>query len=302
MTNFYDILGLEKTADAVAIKAAFRKLAKQYHPDKNPNGKEFFEKVLKAYETLSDPDLKTSYDYRLNLGVEKPHQAAPNPQSKTWKFDEKELKRRQYYNDHIRKYAKQTAAYNAEAETKKSYNEYKYILFATPLAVALFLLIMKLATPVTEKIVSKTKKVPENVITQIVLKPGDAPYNEVFGQPVYDTVANKTMIVKNASGAEALVCVFVNRKFVRNFFIHDNFSAEISQLPGGPYDVRYSSGLKYDSALPTGAGGIKGTFAEKLVYYKGKSPIITDSVPEVMLAPLGGSEFEPITPGEFFNY
>ena len=58
MTNYYEILGLQPGADSGEIKAAFRRLAKQYHPDKNPNGKDFFERLLTAYETLSDPQLK----------------------------------------------------------------------------------------------------------------------------------------------------------------------------------------------------------------------------------------------------
>ena len=52
MTNFYEILGVTSEAGLAEIKAAFRKLAKEFHPDKNPNGNERFETILKAYERL----------------------------------------------------------------------------------------------------------------------------------------------------------------------------------------------------------------------------------------------------------
>lgn len=63
--DYYEVLGISKTADEKEIKAAFRKLAKQYHPDLNPDNKEAeakFKEVNEAYEVLSDPDKKAKYD------------------------------------------------------------------------------------------------------------------------------------------------------------------------------------------------------------------------------------------------
>ena len=62
--DFYAILGISRSADAKEIKSAYRKLAKQYHPDANP-GKdttEKFQEINRAYEVLTDPDLKRKYD------------------------------------------------------------------------------------------------------------------------------------------------------------------------------------------------------------------------------------------------
>lgn len=62
--DFYQILGVSRSADAKEIKSAYRKLAKQYHPDANP-GKdttEQFQEVNRAYEVLNNPDLKKKYD------------------------------------------------------------------------------------------------------------------------------------------------------------------------------------------------------------------------------------------------
>src|ERR1035437_8767071 len=62
--DYYKILGISKTATADEIKKAYRKLALQYHPDRN-KGKEAegkFKEVTKAYEVLSDPQKKQTYD------------------------------------------------------------------------------------------------------------------------------------------------------------------------------------------------------------------------------------------------
>ena len=62
--DYFSVLGVERGADADAIKRAFRKLARQYHPDVNPNdaGAEAkFKEVSEAYEVLSDPDKRRRY-------------------------------------------------------------------------------------------------------------------------------------------------------------------------------------------------------------------------------------------------
>lgn len=63
--DFYEILGIDKSATAEQIKKAYRKKAIEYHPDKNPGDKdaeEKFKKAAEAYEVLSDPDKKARYD------------------------------------------------------------------------------------------------------------------------------------------------------------------------------------------------------------------------------------------------
>lgn len=63
--DYYEILGVDKSADAAAIKKAYRKKAIEFHPDKNPGDKEAeenFKLAAEAYEVLSDPDKKARYD------------------------------------------------------------------------------------------------------------------------------------------------------------------------------------------------------------------------------------------------
>ena len=63
--DYYEVLGLDKNADADAIKRAYRQLAKKYHPDLNPGNAEAeknFKEVNEAYSILSDADKKAKYD------------------------------------------------------------------------------------------------------------------------------------------------------------------------------------------------------------------------------------------------
>ncbi len=59
--NYYDILGVKKTATADEIKKAFRKLARKHHPDAGGD-EEKFKEINEAYETLSDDEKRTAYD------------------------------------------------------------------------------------------------------------------------------------------------------------------------------------------------------------------------------------------------
>ena len=63
--DYFKVLGVERGADADTIKKAYRRLARQYHPDVNPgdrNAESRFKEVSEAYEVLSDPDKRRRYE------------------------------------------------------------------------------------------------------------------------------------------------------------------------------------------------------------------------------------------------
>src|SRR5690606_17473844 len=62
---YYDILGISQTANDTEIKSAYRKLAKQYHPDHNPDdpvAEQKFKEIGEAYDVLKDPAKRANYD------------------------------------------------------------------------------------------------------------------------------------------------------------------------------------------------------------------------------------------------
>src|SRR5919205_2009405 len=63
--DYYDLLGVPRSASEKEIRQAYRKLARQYHPDLNPNDKQAearFKEIGQAYEVLSDADKRKLYD------------------------------------------------------------------------------------------------------------------------------------------------------------------------------------------------------------------------------------------------
>lgn len=70
--DYYDVLGISRTADETEIKKAYRKVAIKFHPDKNPDDKEAeekFKEAAEAYEVLSNPEKKQRYDQFGHAGM-----------------------------------------------------------------------------------------------------------------------------------------------------------------------------------------------------------------------------------------
>ena len=70
--DYYEVLGVQKNANADEIKKAYRKAAIQYHPDKNPGDKqaeEKFKEAAEAYDVLSNPDKRARYDQFGHAGM-----------------------------------------------------------------------------------------------------------------------------------------------------------------------------------------------------------------------------------------
>src|SRR2546421_2284216 len=85
--DYYKILGVARMADEKEIKSAYRKLARKYHPDVNPDksAEERFKEISEANDVLSDPDKRSQYDNsseRLNADRSQHPQDDPSSPSK----------------------------------------------------------------------------------------------------------------------------------------------------------------------------------------------------------------------------
>src|SRR5881628_1624129 len=70
--DYYEVLGVTRSADAQELKSAYRRLAREFHPDRNredPEASERFKEASEAYAVLSDPEKRGRYDRLGHAGV-----------------------------------------------------------------------------------------------------------------------------------------------------------------------------------------------------------------------------------------
>lgn len=235
MADYYSILGVSKNANAAEIKSAFRKLAKLYHPDKNPssNAKAIFETILKAYETLSDTHLKKKYDYTLAYQSAAPSNtnASTSTKSKTkdWTVTEEDLKRRQYYQTYYK--SKQQAV--KQEPQKPRYSDFKYILFATPMAIALLMFVISFFTSTPKTSIKIPESIEQNLPdTELTLKNGDTPYSGFFGiTKTFNTPFS--FQINNSSNYDAVIVLYNNDtdEYLQHAYLQESYFVTFNMLP-----------------------------------------------------------------------
>lgn len=115
LRNYYQVLGVPKDATSEEIKKSFRRLARQYHPDMNPNNKgaeEKFKAINEAYDVLSDEVKRTEYDSQFfGRGKRKPPSRLQNPpRSENGKTSSPPRQSAEYWQDYSPGTTKRTRA------------------------------------------------------------------------------------------------------------------------------------------------------------------------------------------------
>ena len=236
MTNYYSILGLTKDASDSEIKAAFRKLAKIYHPDKNPNdpnAKAVFENILKAYHVLLNPYSRKKHDYELINKITQPvkKSSVKTNKQKDYSFTEDEFNRRQFYKNYY-----DTRKNKVEPSRQaKIYSDYKYILFATPVAVGLLMLVISLFDVQPKAATAANQPLSDSAIHKFVShqpENGYKPFNGFYGE-IQTFNTNHILRIKNLSGYDAVIVVFnqSDSSYLQHTYLRNDFYAEFNKLP-----------------------------------------------------------------------
>ena len=272
MNDHYSILGLTKNATVAEIKAAYRRLVKIYHPDKNPNNHaavEVFRKIQQAYELLSNPITRSKYDAKINYTEYFSQQKAKQPQrsrTKQYSFTDEDLKKRQYYKEHYKR--KASTKQNNNRDAKKQYNETRYILVSIPLAMALLLFIINVYKRTDEKeklinptILTSTAK-PVNLPEEKKASTSDAPYDYYFGVSKIDRQILQVLQVTNVSGVDAVVCIVdaLTDRVIRHYYIANNFYIYFEYLPEGNYYLKNYLGTSFTTTKKIDSLNVIGLF------------------------------------------
>jgi hypothetical protein len=246
LPDYYKILQVTVSATSGEIKAAYRRLAKIYHPDKNPGhaSEDHFKQIKEAYENLIDPQRRARYDAKRNRATTFNNPAREKKSGKkSYNFTEEDAKRRQYYQQHYKK-SQSTTARPQPPEQPKPQSELKYILISVPLAVALLLLIIRMY----EK--PRTKKAEKISMTDTLrhseINTPEMPFKGSFKEPLPDTNSASVLRLVNRSGYDAIVFLQNEAdRSVRHHFIGDHYQLLAEHLRPGNYHLYFWMGKNF---------------------------------------------------------
>jgi len=247
--DYYQILQVSPTATNAEIKTAYRRLAKLFHPDKNPAAEEKFRVIKEAYEILIDDVSRHRYDLKRNydLAVSQIKKAEPVKKQKTYTFTETELKHRNYYQEHYRPKIKTThyADKTVGTPAKTNYKELTYLLISIPAAVALLLLLVNLYQQPKKEITNNS--VP---LSTPEIKTSENPYKTFLGEDVFDTLSEPCIKIKNGTDNDAIIFLRSDKeKVIRHYFLEHNYQLYMQGIPKGNYTLFYYIGKGFSYKL-----------------------------------------------------
>jgi hypothetical protein len=309
LTNYYNILGVPNFASTGDVKNAFRRLAKLYHPDINPVGQEHFKSIVKAYEVLSDNYKKTQYDYRLKSHLNTAHRnlgSSKQKETKSYDFNETELKRRQYYQEHYKKQYEQQYK-TPTPELKRANNEFKNIIIATPLAVLLIMLLLNVWNNKPKMKVVQYKEEPQTLVQapreekRKRVSTGDTPYAEYYGGASKDTVSKGFLRFKNMCGNDLILFLFHKKKFIRSCYVEHGFEVNLEMLPKEISLVRIMQGKNFEYIKELAKAGVYGAFEENCKFYQYKKKLKLNGSNNLTLVDFKSQDFMEVGEEIFFK-
>jgi curved DNA-binding protein CbpA len=271
--NYYDILGVSEDASDEQIKAAYRKLAKRYHPDVNAGAKgaeEKFKEIAEAYDILSDAVLKSNYDRR---------------RSKQFYYDydftvpgteQKKDPRRKEYSDAEFAFARA----RHKERTKAHMRRRKRMLVGM---IATFIVFLYAAAQFEAYIKKRREEQADSmrVALQNVPKPDqlitpikpiqdlDSPYDSIFGAGVYVQMSPNEIVVYNPL-SDAVVCVVEAKaphRTIRNEYVSAGKAFRFAELPNGSFRIKVQTGSDWDPNKIVSNGDRLGGFRKDVEFF-----------------------------------
>jgi curved DNA-binding protein CbpA len=276
LKDFYRTLGVPDNAHEQDIKLAYRRLAKQYHPDLNQGDKkseERFKEIVEAYNTLSDPILKSAYD-RKKSGRDFFTRAdffyTDQPKEK------KDPRRKEYSQEDLDR-----AREINRRKTLANMARRKKILIGMIITFVLYLVgsgffetwIEKKRKEETDSLAIqldrkyKTEMKKQNLTIDNV----DSPFDSLFGPGVYVSLSPNNLVIFNHF-SDAVICavdVHAPHKTIRNEFTHPAIEPLILRdLPNGSYYIKIYSGSNWDVSKRVPDGRVLGGFSKNEAFFR----------------------------------
>jgi curved DNA-binding protein CbpA len=316
--DFYRILGIPDNASMADIKSAYRRLAKQYHPDLNPGSRhseEKFKEILDAYTILSDEELRAQYDRKRKFGSS-PNGAYTSPPHHPSE-KRREAQRREYPPEYIEMMRQRN-----RTRIVKQISRRKKILRGMIVTFVLYLI----GTAVFESWMDdertrhsaivqqqlREKQLRDSVIKLDVVQNLDSPYDSLFG-PAQSTWLSPNQLVVINPYSDAVVCLVHNAsgRTIRNEFVHAQTSFIMKEIPNGDYTVKVYAGTKWNERALVPDGRPLGGFSTNERFfsirrkpislvkptYANQNTITTDTV----RIDTSGGQIEAISREEFFR-
>ncbi len=319
MRDFYRILGVPDNATIADIKSAYRRLAKQYHPDLNPGSKhseERFKEILDAYTILSDEELREQYDRKRKYGYSSPVGSYNGPPHNP-NEQRRESKRKEYPPEYIEQMRQRN-----RTRIVKQIQRRKKILRGMIITFVLYLICTaifeswisdqreKQSEQITQALQKKQKH--DSVISLDVIQNLDSPYDSLFGPGQTAWLSPNQLVIINPY-SDAVICLVHTEsgRTIRNEFIHSQTSFIMKEIPNGTFSVKVYAGEKWDMAKSVPDGRKMGGFSTKEHYfsiqrkpitllkptYSNPNTITTDTV----RIDTSGAQIRAISREEFFK-
>lgn len=316
--NYYLILGVSSSASFDEIKAAYRKLAKKHHPDKNPGNiaaEDYFKEIQEAYAILSNPEKRKKYDLKISYSHSHAQRRTSTAQytGNAYQYAQQTAQRAQQQN--------RQGQQGQRIRRKPDKSENYYILVSVGIAMVLLYFIISYSTdkqsahtvaPGNPQEPSTTSAVPAPQIRDF-----DSPYSYWFGEEESDPSSKNSILIHNTPSYEAVVCLVratTPHRTIRNQYMAEGASFKMNNIPDGSYFFRIYYGANWDTSKVFPGkpyhGGFKRDYKfvrmnsgdeQFVMKQKKEGSSISFSSYEVSLNPADTSSSPMITSVEFFK-